>query len=210
MLTLCSPASLICLTVHCITGGKVGGWNRHTCKHLQGLTIYTYGSSLVLRPNQTLLQAVLSQSKAFYAWSAWRRWEVVIADTAEMDGWVCINPSRAAACQNSQTSSSGTNNHFTFIVTNIAFLPSSFANRHKVMLIICRFFNFFLVAMIGKFGKDISIKLLYVQMISHENSHKVDQPQHAHSSEVRLGVFSLESNVPPLLGDPGLQLDGRH
>lgn len=47
-------------------------------------------------------------------------------------------------------------------------------------------------------------------MFFHENSHEVDQPQHAHSSEVRLGVVSLESNVPPLFGDPGLQLDGRH
>lgn len=44
----------------------------------------------------------------------------------------------------------------------------------------------------------------------HGNSHEVDQPQHAHSSEVRLGVVSLESNVPPLFGDPGLQLDGWH
>lgn len=42
------------------------------------------------------------------------------------------------------------------------------------------------------------------------NPHKVDQAQHAHSSEISLGVISLETNVSPLFGHPGLQFDRGH
>lgn len=129
---------------------------------------------------------------------------------------VCDNPSRSAACQNSQTSSSGTNNHVTFTVTIIAFLPSSFCKvslfeKHNEQIVFFKKLNQ-LLSFVG--GDDVKIwQRCHHQncfMFFHENSHEVDQPQHAHSSEVRLGVVSLESNVPPLFGDPGLQLDGRH
>lgn len=36
--------------------------------------------------------------------------------------------------------------------------------------------------------------------------HKIDQSEYAHASEVCFGIIALETNVCPLLGDPGLQL----
>lgn len=133
--------------------------------------------------------------------SAWRRCAVVTADRAEMA--VCDNPSRSAACQ--ICTSSFPNNHIG--VTTVAFLLSPFSNRHSVTEIICQL----VLLMKRRSGNDTNTQVVLRSNVHvHGNSHEVDQPQHAHSSEVRLGVVSLESNVPPLFGDPGLQLNGRH
>lgn len=129
MPTLCSATSLICLTVHCITGGKVEGWNRHACMTLHRLTINRYRYRFVLDSKKLKLQGL----SITWARHELRQLPANQRLSVPAHGW----------CSN----------------------------------------------------KDL---------------HKVDQPQHAHSSEVRLGVVSLESNVPPLFGDPGLQLGARH
>lgn len=77
-----------------------------------------------MRPNQTLGTAL------FHA-SVWKRWEILTANTAVMI--VCDNPSRSAACQNSQTSSSRTNNHVTFTVAIVTFIPSAFTNHQSYL-----------------------------------------------------------------------------
>lgn len=65
-------------------------------------------------------------------------------------------------------------------------------------------------------GNDFSVlqlsitELINVSLLFIVDSHKIDQAQHAHSSEVSLGVISLESNVSPLFSDPGLQFDCWH
>lgn len=141
MPTLCYATSVLCLTVHGITGGKVEGWNRHACMTLQKLTI-----------NRCRYRFVLDSKKLQGPSITWARHE-------------------------------------------LRQLP---ANQRLS------------VPVLGKCGRSELLILLRWWWCSYEDLHKVDQPQHAHSSEVRLGVVSLESNVPPLFGDPGLQLGARH